>query len=94
MAKLAAFGDEMALYRRLAGARIRGQMQYKASFWLQLGGVFSINVLELATIFILFQHFETLGGWTSGEVALLYGLSAIGFSLAKVIGAGFDAFSQ
>lgn len=69
-------------------------MQYKLSFALQLGGVFAINALELATIFILFQHFETLGGWTAGEIAFLYGLSAISFSLAKILGAGFDDFGQ
>jgi ABC-2 type transport system permease protein len=94
VAELREHAGELMLYRRLVGARIRGQMQYRASFWLQLFGVFSINVLELATIFILFQHFKTLGGWTSGEVAFLYGLSAISFSIAKVVGGGFDVFSS
>ena len=85
---------ELLLYRRMAGARVRGQLQYKGSFALQLFGVFAINILELATIFILFQHFETLGGWTAGEVAVLYGLSSISFGIAKVLGGGLDIFSQ
>jgi ABC-2 type transport system permease protein len=90
---LLAAGD-FRLYRRLAGARLRGQMQYKGSFAFQLFGVFVVNGLELATIFILFRHFETLGGWEAGEVAFLYSLSAMSFGLAKVVGSAFDGFSQ
>jgi viologen exporter family transport system permease protein len=86
--------SELRLYRRLAGARVRAQMQYKTSFVLLFFGVFSINALELATIFILYRHFETMGGWRSGEVAFLYGLSAMSFGIAKVFGSAFDGFSQ
>lgn len=82
------------LYRKLVGAKVRGQMQYKLSFVLQFVGVFAINGLELASIFILFQHFETLGGWSSGEIAFLYALSATSFGLAKVFGAGFEYVGQ
>jgi ABC-2 type transport system permease protein len=73
---------------------MRGQMQYRLSFVLQLLGVFAINALELAAIFILFEHFETLGGWTSGEIAFLYSLSVTSFGLAKVLGAGFESVGQ
>src|SRR5262245_10325490 len=69
-------------------------MQYKTSFVLQFLGVFLVNGLELATIFILYRHFATMGGWRAGEVAFLYGLSAMSFGLAKVIGSAFDGFSQ
>jgi ABC-2 type transport system permease protein len=85
-------GREVRLYRRLSGARLRGQLQYKSSFVLQVLGLFGINVLELATIFILFRHFETLGGWSSGEVAFLYGMSSVSFSIAKVFSGGLDGF--
>src|SRR5215217_3351208 len=71
---------------------MRGQMQYKRSFALLVSGIFAINVLELATIFILFRHFETLGGWRVGEIAFLYGLSSISFSIAKVFSGGLDGF--
>jgi ABC-2 type transport system permease protein len=85
---------EFELYRRLTGARLRGQMQYKRSFLLQLVGNFVLNFSELLAIFILFQHFETLGGWTRGEIAFLYGLSAVPFGLADIIGSGFSAFQN
>ncbi|MEA2513978.1 MAG: viologen exporter family transport system permease protein [Thermomicrobiales bacterium] len=86
--------QEVRLYGKLTGARMRGQLQYKSSFALMFFGIFAINVLELATIFILFRHFESLGGWRAGEVAFLYGLSAISFSIAKVFSGGLDGFSQ
>lgn len=71
---------------------MRGQLQYKASFALQILGLFAINVLELAAIFIMFRHFETMGGWTAGEVAFLYGMSSVSFSIAKVFSGGLDGF--
>lgn len=89
-----AVAKELRIYHLLAGARIRGQMRYKTSFVLQFLGVFLVNGLELATIFILYRHFETMGGWHSGEVAFLYGLSATSFGLAKIFGSAFDGFSQ
>lgn len=94
MVSLRGISEGAMLYRHLVGARIRGQMQYRLSFVLQLTGVFAINALELAAIFILFQHFDTLGGWTSGEIAFLYSLSVTSFGLAKVFGAGFETVGQ
>ena len=80
-----------ALYWRLVGARIRGQMQYKASFWLELVGFSFSTAMEFAVIAILFSRFPSLAGWTVAEVALLYGLTSISFSLTEMIGRGFDA---
>src|SRR5579884_2728410 len=74
--------SELALYRRLVGARLRGQMQYRASFALQVAGNFAGNFVELLAIFILFRHFTSLGGWSVGEVAFLYSLSGISFGIA------------
>ena len=84
---------ELGLYRRLVGARIRGDVQYRSSFVLQLLGNFFINLAELASIFILFRHFETLGGWTAGEIAFLVGISSISFGIAHTLASGFSVFS-
>jgi viologen exporter family transport system permease protein len=84
---------EFAVYRRLIAARLEAQLKYKRSFILQTIGNLFITSIELVTIFILFKHFDSLGGWTRGEIAFLYGLSAVSFGFAQVIGAGFDRFS-
>jgi ABC-2 type transport system permease protein len=81
----------LSLYFRLIGARIRAQMQYKVSFWLDLLGFMLVTALEFATIAILLARFNGVAGWSIEEVALLYGLTAMGLSLAEMAGRGFDA---
>ncbi len=87
-------GHEVRLYRRLAGAQVRGQMQYRASFWMQIAGVTVVYAIEFASVLFYFLHFESIGGWGLGEVALLYGLSSVSFGIAHTIGGGFAVFSQ
>ncbi len=79
------------LYWRLIGARIKSQMQYKVSFVLELLGFALMTALEFAVIVILFSRFPSVAGWQIAEVALLYGLTSISFSLAEMGGRGFDA---
>jgi ABC-2 type transport system permease protein len=81
----------LTLYLRLIGARIRAQMQYKVSFWMDLLGFGLVTGLEFATIAILYGRFQSIGGWSIAEVALLYGLVAIAFSLAEMFSRGFDS---
>jgi ABC-2 type transport system permease protein len=88
------FSAELGIYRRLVGARIRGEMQYRASFLLQVLGTFAANTAELVTLLLLFQQVETIGGWRVGEVAFLYGISGVAFGLAHTLAAGFSRFSD
>jgi ABC-2 type transport system permease protein len=81
----------LSLYLRLIGARIRAQMQYKVSFWMDLLGFGLVTGLEFATIAILYGRFQSIGGWGIAEVALLYGMVAVAFSLAEMFSRGFDA---
>jgi ABC-2 type transport system permease protein len=85
---------ELRLYRRLAAIHVRGQMQYRASFWLQILGNGLIYSLEFVAVLVFFLHFETLGGWEAGEIAFLYGLSSTSFGLGHMVGGGFASFSQ
>jgi ABC-2 type transport system permease protein len=81
----------LRLYLRLVGARVRAQMQYRVSFWLELIGFFLITALEFALVAVLLARFGQVGGWNLGEVALLYGLASLSFSLAEMVGRGFDS---
>jgi ABC-2 type transport system permease protein len=94
VASAQAFAGEVAIYRRLVAARLRGQMHYKRAFLLQMAGMFLVMTSELLAIFILFAHFDDLAGWTVGEVAFLYALSTIAFGLAHLVGSGFAAFQD
>jgi ABC-2 type transport system permease protein len=86
--------DDLVLYRRLIGARIRSQMQYRASFVLMTLVSVVVTASDLLAILILFNYFEELAGWRVGEVALLYGLVTVAFGLSEMTAAGFDVFPQ
>lgn len=80
----------MALYLRLVAARLRGQVQYRLSFLLQVSASFTSTLVGLLAIVILFRAFHDLAGWRVAEVALLYGLVSLAFGLTELFGAGFD----
>lgn len=86
--------DELAIFGHLAAARIRGEMQYRLSFALQIVGNFGFYTVYFLSIFILFDHFETMGGWRVGEVAFLFGLAGLSFGIAHMLAAGFSSFSD
>jgi ABC-2 type transport system permease protein len=73
------------VYRRLVGARIRSQLQYRASFVLSLLAVALISFLDFAAIVVLFTQIVALGEWTLAEVAFLYGVSCFAFALTDLV---------
>lgn len=73
------------IYRRLVAARIRSQLQYRLSFWLNLVGNVLISFLDFAAILILFSRVEALGDWSVAEVGLLYGISCVAFALTDLV---------
>lgn len=84
---------ELSILRRLLGARVRGEMQYRKSFLLQMIGNFLVNFVELIGLLILFERFGSLSGWSVAEVTFLYGLSQFSFAVAHTLAAGFTVFA-
>lgn len=84
-------GSARLLFRYL-GISVRAQMQYRASFvMLALGHLLSTGI-EFGGIWVLFQRFGHLRGWSLPEVALLYGAVNVAFALTEALGRGFDVF--
>jgi ABC-2 type transport system permease protein len=78
------------LYVRLINVQIRSQLQYPASFWLDVVGTgVSLGAFFLSLALIL-QRFGDLGGWRLGEIAFLFGLLEASFGLMDMVFAGFD----
>ncbi len=73
------------LYRHLVRARIRAQWQYRTSLTFDAIGSFFLTFIDFLVILALFQHFPRLGGWTLHEVAFLYGVAGLGFSLCDLV---------
>lgn len=74
----------LGVYRRLVGARIRSQLQYRLSFALTVTGNLLLSFLDFAAILVLFGQVDALGEWTVAEVGLLYGISCVSFALTDL----------
>lgn len=85
--------ENAILYGLLVGAQVRAQLQYRASFALQVLGQFLANFVGLVTLFLLFARFDTLAGWSRAEVMFLYGLGCFAFGLSDLAAGGFDRLS-
>ena len=78
------------IYRRLVGAQIRSQAQYRVAFFVDvLGTALSLGGFFLSIALVL-QRFGALGGLTLGEIAFLYGLLETSFGVMDMIFSGFD----
>ena len=86
--------DSLALYVRLVSARVRAQWQYRASFALDVLGVFLVSFLDFIAILVIFDNVPQLGGWSVQEVALLYGIAGVSFSIAELAVGHLDLLPQ
>jgi ABC-2 type transport system permease protein len=84
----------LGIYRRLVGARIRSQLQYRLSFWLNLVGTGLITFLDFAAILVLFHQVDALGDWSVAEVGVLYGISCVAFAIADMVFGHLDQLPQ
>ena len=71
-------------FRRLAGARVRSDLQYRTSFALRVVGQVFVTALDFAAISLIFRQVPTVAGWRLEEVALLYGVNGTAFALADM----------
>jgi ABC-2 type transport system permease protein len=53
---------------------------------------FLATTVDILSIWVLFDRFHMVKGWTLEEVGLIYGIMHTGFSIAESWGRGFDTF--
>lgn len=73
---------------------LKSEMQYKTSFILLAIAQFFVPFLTFIAIFLLFQRFSSIGGWTLYEVALCYAVIHVAFALSGSLARGFDTFAS
>ncbi|MFD5182052.1 ABC transporter permease [Streptomyces sp. NPDC058372] len=76
--------EGLRAYRLIVAMWIRSTLAYRASFAMAFGVSIAANALDFVAILLMFSHVDTLGGYTLGEVAFLYGTSATAFGLADL----------
>lgn len=74
-----------AIYRRLVAARIRPDWQYRTSFVLFTLSQTVVAGLDLLAIAVIFSTVDELAGWSTVEVAFLYGVSGVAFGLGDLL---------
>lgn len=84
----------MRLYFKYLLLLFKSQMQYRTSFWLLCAGQFFVPFTVFAGMYLLFERFGELRGWTFYEAALCYGVIHLAFSVSECFVRGFDAFSS
>jgi ABC-2 type transport system permease protein len=72
------------VYPRIVASRLRSQLAYPGSFALDVLAQMLGQAIELAVILVVFTQVGTLGGFTSVEVLLMYGLAATAFGVADL----------
>jgi ABC-2 type transport system permease protein len=77
-------------YCRLIAADIRSQLGYPVSFLFETAGAGLVLSMFFVSLALVFQRFETIAGWTLGEVAFLYSLIEMAFGMMDMIFSGFD----
>lgn len=86
--------DSIRLYFKLVGVSFRSQMQHRASFLMLAFAHFISTFSDIFGIWVLFDRFKIVKGWTFEELALIYGIIHMGFAIAEAVARGFDTFSQ
>ena len=86
--------DALALYGRLVAARVRAQLQYRASFALDTIGMFLVSFLDFVAVLLIFHATPRLGSFSVEEVAFLYATSGLSFAIAELVVGHLDGFSQ
>ncbi|MHB1002136.1 MAG: ABC transporter permease [Armatimonadota bacterium] len=84
--------NSLRLYLHYISVSIRGQMQYKTSFILMAAGGLLLSFTEFLGVWVLFDRFGSIKGWTLPEAALLYGIANTAFSVTEAFARGFDMF--
>jgi ABC-2 type transport system permease protein len=65
-------------------------MQYRASFAFEMVGNGLQIFVEFIALVLVFSRFGSIGGWSLGEIAFLYGLAESAFGAMDMLFSGFD----
>ena len=82
------------LYFHYVSLNVRSMMQYKTSFFLTVLGQFLVSFQIFLGIFVMFQRFSNVEGFTYSQVLLCFSIMLLEFSLAEMFARGFDSFSS
>jgi ABC-2 type transport system permease protein len=73
------------VYRTILGSRIRSQLAYRTSFWLNVVTSVAVGVVEFIELYAILANVPVFGGLNLPQAALVFALAGTGFALAEVV---------
>jgi ABC-2 type transport system permease protein len=80
----------LGMYFRLLSIQLRSQMQFRASFWVDILTTGLLNLSYFFSIYLVLERFGNIAGWELAELAFLYGMIETAFGVMDMFFSGFD----
>ena len=84
----------MRLYIKFFAMHLRSQLQYKTSFFLTLFSTMIVSFSTFFGLYFMFSRFNAVEGFAYEQALLCFAVMSMAFSLAEVLGRGFDLFPR
>ena len=84
----------MRLYMKYFAINLNSQMQYSATFILNVFGRIVIAFATVAGVWFMFLRFNEVDGFTLSQVLLCTAVTLMSFSMTEVFARGFDIFPR
>lgn len=84
----------MKVYFKTILMLIKMQLEYRKAFIISVIGSFLITFLLTISVYFLFEEFNQIGDWTFYEVAFLFGMVFLNFSISEMFLRGLDHFEN
>ena len=84
----------MKLYFKYFSIHIKSQMQYKATFFLNIFGRIIMSFATVLGVLFMFTRFNEVEGFTLSQTLLCTSVVTMAYSLAEVFARGFDIFPR
>ena len=76
---------DIRAYRTIIGSRVRSQLAYRTSFWLNVTTSVAVGLVEFIELFAIMSNIRVFGGLDLRQVALVFALANAGWALAEVV---------
>ena len=82
------FVNSLRFFGALVLMSLRASWALRGAFFLQSVLMLLNNIVFFAMWLIFFHRFSSVGGWRLSDVGATYGVVALGFGLARIVGGG------
>ena len=76
---------EYHVYWTILGSRVRSQLAYRTSFWLNVVTSVAVGVVEFLELYVILANVPVFGGLNLPQAALVFALANVGFALAELV---------